>query len=101
MRAEIMGDDETVTELKKKIERARSRQGLQKKKSQGGARASREGGEGTAKSNPRIETLIGVGRGGMIQPAQGMKIERERQAYSGKVRRVREKADPHTAGQRS
>ena len=33
---------ETVTELKKKIERARSRQGLQKKKGQGGARASRE-----------------------------------------------------------
>ena len=30
-----------------------------------------------------------------------MKIERERQAYSGKVRRVREKADTHTAGQRS
>lgn len=36
-----------------------------------------------------------------MQPAQGAHIERERQAYSGKLRRVREKADTHADGRRS
>ena len=57
------------------------------------------GGGGAAAEQPGEEILMVQGRNGMMMPAQGSGVERDRQAYSGKIRRVKEKADnTHGAG---
>lgn len=120
LKAELMGDDDDVAALKQRIEKAKAKQagsgggkGKGKSKSresrrQRGGRdspgrvadgADADAGAGTGLSKEPIEeVLMAQGRNGMIMPARGAAVERDRQALSGKVRRVREKADTHDGG---
>ena len=96
LRAELMDDEDEVARLEKLLARAKSKASKPKPggAKPGGGRGAAADGEVNTASAAHIEglpaeMLITTTRGGMSMPALGSKIERDRQAYSGKVRRVR------------
>ena len=113
LKAELMGDDDEVDALKQRIAKAKAAQaagggrsgaGKSSKSSKGSRGRDDRGGSGEraddddaagAAGGPAEEVLMAQGRNGMMMPARGAAVERDRQALSGKVRRVREKADTH------
>lgn len=115
MRAELMGDDDEVDELKKKLEKARKRKAAgktssnssqhnpqqqqhQQKQHQHQQKPSQSHEEDKAEEH---NVLMRLNKDGTVAPARGVVVERDRQAISGKVRRIKGKADTHVDGERT
>lgn len=99
MRAELMGDDDQVDELRAKLERARSKKANPSRGGKGapgdrlGARGQQDG-DGASRE-PETQLLLRQTRTGVVMPARGVAVERDRQAFSNKIRRSKEKVDTH------
>jgi hypothetical protein len=87
-----MDDEDEVSRLKAIIAKRLNKARGQSKNGGSNISAPAQGSRG-GPIQPVV--LMTTGRGGMMMPAQGQGVERDRQALSGKIRRTRETADTH------